>query len=1763
MIARQIRRTAIPRRISALKTIRIVGAAVFGCAALLFTNIHTRADAIVRVQHKSGSSYFGNSIALTLNSPTTSGNTLIVAVTDYYAAADPDSTIADNKGNIWKIATNYSNAARVKVYYAQNITGGFNHQVTISTPTGAFFIATAVEYSGLGNSGGVIDAVQTDRRSSSSYTSGSLTTTSTNELLFGVHHVYSPSATFTPGNSWLTVETKSDGAAHTHQVQDRVVSAMGSYASTGALSAALDTQSVVVAFKAAPGAGDTSPPTIPADLTAGAVSSSRIDLAWTASTDDSGVAGYQVERCAGAGCANFALVGNASGSAYSDTNLAGGTTYLYRVRAYDEQNNYSGYSSPTSSTTQLPDTQPPTLPGNLTATALSVSRIDLSWSASTDNVGVVGYRVERCQGIGCATFGQVATSATPAYSNVGLSPNTSYTYRALAYDAATNQSSYSGTASATTPPLPVVINSFTASPTAIVAGQASTLSWSTSNATSLTLDQGIGSVAPSGSVSVSPSATTTYVLTATNSSGSVTAPVTVTVSPDGVAPSTPGNLTATVTSASSLSLSWSASTDNVGVVGYRIERCAGAGCANFADVATATTLTYADAGLSAGTLYSYRLRAHDAAGNHSSAATLSLALVVDTEAPTAPTNVTATATGATAIEVAWTASTDDVGVVGYAVERCTGASCTDFVEVGTPTGSPWVDAGLTGATSYRYRVRAGDAAGNRSSYSAIAAATTAVAAPVISSFTATPTAVTAGQAATLAWTTSGGTTVAIAPGVGTVSATGSTSVSPAATTTYTLTASNSGGTVTATVTVTVSADVDRVQHKSGSSYFGNSIALTLNSPTTSGNTLIVAVTDYYAAADPDSTIADNKGNIWKIATNYSNAARVKVYYAQNITGGFNHQVTISTPTGAFFIATAVEYSGLGNSGGVIDAVQTDRRSSSSYTSGSLTTTSTNELLFGVHHVYSPSATFTPGNSWLTVETKSDGAVHAHQVQDRVVSAMGSYASTGALSAALDTQSVVVAFKAAPGAGDTSPPTIPADLTAGAVSSSRIDLAWTASTDDSGVAGYQVERCAGAGCANFALVGNASGSAYSDTNLAGGTTYLYRVRAYDEQNNYSGYSSPTSSTTQSDTQPPTLPGNLTATALSVSRIDLSWSASTDNVGVVGYRVERCQGIGCATFGQVATSATPAYSNVGLSPNTSYTYRVLAYDAATNQSSYSGTASATTPPLPVVINSFTASPTAIAVGQSSTLSWSTSNATSLTLDQGIGPVSGTTRSVSPTATTTYTLSASNGVDTVTAVVTLTVVNAPPTISSFTSTPATLTAGQAASLSWATSAATVVSIAPGVGNVTPSGSVSVSPSATTTYVLTATNSSGSVTAHVTVTVSPDGVAPSTPGNLTATVTSASSLSLSWSASTDNVGVVGYRIERCAGAGCANFADVATATTLTYADAGLSAGTLYSYRLRAHDAAGNHSSAAMLATSTPDNAAVVTRLQHKSGSAYYLTNLTLTLNSPTTSGNTLIVAVTDYYAAADPDSSIADNKGNSWNVAVNYSDAARVKVYYAQNITGGSNHQITISTSASAFFIATAVEYSGLDTSSSAVDVVRTNRTTMPIYSSGPATTTSPNALLFGVHHVYSPSATFTPDDPWVTIETRSDIYAHSHHVQERAVGAIGSYASSGSLAAAFDTQSVVVAFKVAVSAGDGTPPSTPSDLSAVVVSTNRIDLSWTPSTDNIGVAGYEVERCSGVGCSQFAMIRSAASASVLGREPHCGRGVFIPRQSLRWAE
>jgi predicted phage tail protein len=98
----------------------------------------------------------------------------------------------------------------------------------------------------------------------------------------------------------------------------------------------------------------------------------------------------------------------------------------------------------------------------------------------------------------------------------------------------------------------------------------------------------------------------------------------------------------------------------------------------------------------------------------------------------------------------------------------------------------------------------------------------------------------------------------------------------------------------------------------------------------------------------------------------------------------------------------------------------------------------------------------------------------------------------------------------------------------------------------------------------------------------------------------------------DTTPPSVSLGLTATTVGGAQINLAWSASTDNVGVTGYRIERCQGAGCTNFTfQVATaSAMSSYSDPGLAAATNYSYRVRATDAAGNLSGYSSIASAIT-------------------------------------------------------------------------------------------------------------------------------------------------------------------------------------------------------------------------------------------------------------------------------------------------------------------------------------------------------------------------------------------------------------------------------------------------------------------------------------------------------------------------------------------------------------------------
>jgi YVTN family beta-propeller protein len=199
-------------------------------------------------------------------------------------------------------------------------------------------------------------------------------------------------------------------------------------------------------------------PTSPTNLSATAVSSSQINLAWNTPTSDGGspITGYAIEHSTDSGSTWSTIVSNTENTttAYSDTKLAYRTAYTYRVSAIDLD--CRGPPSNTASDTTLSPV--PSHPTNLFATAVSSSQINLSWTAPTDNGGfdITGYEIERSTDSG-STWSTLAVntgSTGTTYSDTCLSANTTYMYRVSAINGM-GTSSPSDTASATTPLLSV------------------------------------------------------------------------------------------------------------------------------------------------------------------------------------------------------------------------------------------------------------------------------------------------------------------------------------------------------------------------------------------------------------------------------------------------------------------------------------------------------------------------------------------------------------------------------------------------------------------------------------------------------------------------------------------------------------------------------------------------------------------------------------------------------------------------------------------------------------------------------------------------------------------------------------------------------------------------------------------------------------------------------------------------------------------------------------------------------------------------------------------------------------------------------------------------------------------------------------------------------------------------------------------------------------------------------------------------------------
>ena len=555
---------------------------------------------------------------------------LNVVVVGWNDATVTITSVIDSSGNSYAKAvgpTVLPGTATQSIYYAANIVAAAAGANTVTvTFNGAATAADVriLEYGGIATSS-PFDIGTGATGSGTLVSSGGASTTNANDLIIGAN--LTTGATAAPGAGFTArMITVPDGDI----VEDMTVNAADSYSATATLAASAPTIMQMAAFKAA--ATDVGNlPSAPTSLVATPTGASTATLAWGAASESGGtIAQYLIERCAGSSCTSFAQVGTSTTVTFGDTGLTGSTSYRYRVRAKDTAGKTGPYSNLATATTA---TATVTAPTNLAATAAGATQVDLSWGAASEAGGSVArYLIERCQGAACSSFAQVGTATGLTYADTGVSNATSYSYRVRAEDAASHTGPYSNIASAATPAAsPSAPTSLAA---AAVGATQVNLAWGAATEAGGTISQyliercqgagcssfvqvGVASTLGFGDSALSGSTAYSYRVRARDALGTL-GPYSNVSSATTAAPliTAPTGVSASAASTSRVSLKWQAATDSGGAVTqYRIERCQGAGCTNYTQVATSAGLAFTDAALAAASTYRYRIRAADAAGN--------------------------------------------------------------------------------------------------------------------------------------------------------------------------------------------------------------------------------------------------------------------------------------------------------------------------------------------------------------------------------------------------------------------------------------------------------------------------------------------------------------------------------------------------------------------------------------------------------------------------------------------------------------------------------------------------------------------------------------------------------------------------------------------------------------------------------------------------------------------------------------------------------------------------------------------------------------------------------------------------------------------------------------------------------------------------------------------------------------------------------------------------------------------------------------------
>ncbi len=465
---------------------------------------------------------------------------------------------------------------------------------------------------------------------------------------------------------------------------------------------------------------DTTPPTVPLNLT-GKPGFTTANLSWTASSDDIGVAGYNVLRCtppaAGQPCTGM-WIANSTLPGYIDSSLTGGTLYNYQVQAFDFAGNNSPLSQTLSLQTYITSTSAAT---NLVATVASAQEIDLSWSPPSNPTGLSSYLVY--SGTSLSNLQQVAirSSSMTTYRDMNLAAGTTYYFGIVAVEQGLN-APMTPPVYATTLPLPNPPSSVagTPAPTKVV------LTWQENlqqgslpvsyyqifegTTPGNMINVGSASTATYTAASLTPNTTYYFEIVAADTGHDLSTPsdqIPVTTLP---MPAAPVNVVPTTNSTTQVTLTWSENIPQGGlpIQSYTIYR--GTSPTSLPQLAVRTASPFVDTGVSANTTYYYAIQATDT--GHDVSCMSAKAQVATPALPAAPVNVAPTPNSATRVTVTWSASVPPGGlpIASYTIFR--GASSNNLTKLGAAGTMKYTDMGACANSTYYYATQTVDTGGD-------------------------------------------------------------------------------------------------------------------------------------------------------------------------------------------------------------------------------------------------------------------------------------------------------------------------------------------------------------------------------------------------------------------------------------------------------------------------------------------------------------------------------------------------------------------------------------------------------------------------------------------------------------------------------------------------------------------------------------------------------------------------------------------------------------------------------------------------------------------------------------------------------------------------------------------------------------------------------------------------------------------------------------------------------------------------------------------